>query len=554
MNLLNSIKMNKLSIGILLLFICSCSKEVRIASIQNHKSDLTDSYISVKGIVSGDFQETGELAGFYLQDERLFSTRGIFVHSKRKVNLGDEILISAKVIEYKNETRLDSVSSITTLSTNNSFSTQTLSFPYSPQSIEQLEGCLVNIDEPMYISDSYSYEKYGQLLVSMKPMVQATEIYDAQKESDEIEKHNFQQLYSSIVVDDLSNKRNPLDEDLYLPKDAVVVGSKVKNIKGYLSQRNDKYSIRLASDLEYINIKKDHDTSLLGDLKIMSFNLHNLFNGDGNKEGFPTERGAKDYQSYQKQIQKLAAAIDLANPDIIALMEVENDGEHSLSAIAQFCEYLNTITNRTSYTVAKTVGLASKDVIKNGVIYDSLKVKTAELGNYYPAKIFSRSPLFQSFTFKDSLDFVLSVNHFKSKSPRNAKGENVDQLDGQAAFNTKRTQQAKKLLQLVDSLYASMDLLIVGDFNAYTKEDPIQAIESAKLIRLESSNYSYIYKGNMGCLDHAFATNNFEKQIKQIQVLDINASYPNWMDYRFENSDSSYFRSSDHNPIIIGVY
>ena len=546
--------MNKLSIGILLLFICSCSKEVRIASIQNHKSDLTDSFISVKGIVSGDFQETGELAGFYLQDERLFSTRGIFVHSKRKVNLGDEILISAKVIEYKNETRLDSVSSITTVSSNNTVSSQTLSFPYSPTTIELLEGCLISIEEPMYISDSYSYEKYGQLLVSINPMVQATEIYDAQNESDEIEKHNLQQLANSIVVDDLSNRRNPTDENLYLPKDAVVVGSKVKNIKGYLSQRNDKYSIRLVSDIELIEADKELDLTLLGDLKIMSFNLHNLFNGDGKGNGFPTTRGAKTHKLYQKQSHKLASAIALANPAIIALMEVENDGEHSSSAIAQFCEYLNTITNRTSYTVAKTVGLASKDVIKNGIIYDSLKVKTAELGNYYPAKIFSRSPLFQSFTFKDSLNFVLSVNHFKSKSPRGAEGENLDSGDGQSAYNAKRTQQAEKLLQLVDSFYAGEDLLIVGDFNAYTKEDPVQLLEVENLTLLATSNYSYIYKGNKGSLDHAFAANGFEKRIKQIQVIDINASFPNWTDYRFENSDSSYFRSSDHNPILIGVY
>ncbi len=546
--------MNKLLISVLLLFFCSCSNEVRIASIQHYKADLTNSYISVKGVVSGDFQEAGELAGFYLQDERLFSSWGIFVHSKRKVNLGDEILICAKVIEYKNETRLDSVSSITVLSSNNTVATKILSFPCTEKSIEELEGCLVSITDPLYISDSYSFAKYGKLLLSLNPMVQGTENYDAQNESEEIEKHNLQQKTTSIVVDDLSNNRNPTDENLYLPKAAVVVGTKVSNIKGYLSQRNEQYSIRLVSDLEYININKDHDTDLLGDLKIMSFNLHNLFNGDGNKGGFPTARGAKDYQSYQKQLSKLAAAIDLANPDIIALMEVENDGEHTLSSIAQFCEFLNSNTNRSSYAVAKTVGLASKDVIKNGIIYDSLNVSISELGVYYPSKTFSRSPLFQSFTFKDSLDFVLSVNHFKSKSPRNAKGENIDQSDGQAAFNYKRTQQAEKLVQLADSLYAEKDLLIVGDFNAYSKEDPIQAIEAENLTRLATSNYSYIYKGNMGSLDHAFATTDFKKRIKQTQVLDINASYPNWIDYRFEDADSSYFRSSDHNPILIGIY
>ena len=68
------------------------------------------------------------------------------------------------------------------------------------------------------------------------------------------------------------------------------------------------------------------------------------------------------------------------------------------------------------------------------------------------------------------------------------------------------------------------------------------------------NSYSYVYKGRKGNLDHAFVSKNFESSIKEVKVWDINASYPNWIDYRHELADSTYFRSSDHNPIIIGMY
>ena len=546
--------MNKIILlfGVLLLF--ACSNTLHISTIQNDEEAFENTFITLSGIVSGDFQDTGELAGFFLQEDALFSTSGIFVHSKRKVNLGDEITITAKVIEYKNETRLDSVLSIDVLSENNAFKTQELKFPFSLKDIENLEGCLVAIENHLQISDSYSFEKYGQILVSTEPLIQATEIYDAQEESSKILKHTTKQSETSIVLDDLSNKRFPNEVALYLAKKSIVLGAEIQGVKGYVCQKNEHYSIRLVADLEVVVPEPNLLSEVNGKVKIMSFNLHNLFNGNGEGGMFPTPRGAKTYEDYEKQLAKLASAISFANPDIIALMEIENDGEDSLSTIFQFCDYLNSTTKRTQYQVAYSQRVAAKDVIKTGIIYDASILSTTKLASYHSHSIFSRNPIFQTFVFQDSLEFVLSVNHFKSKSPRNAKGENVDQKDGQAAFNAKRVLQSEQLLSIIDSLYSDKNLLVVGDFNAYSQEDPIQKLQAGNLIKLATKNHSYVYKGQQGNLDHAFVNNLFIEHVKETKVLDINASYPNWIDYRFESSDTSYFRSSDHNPLLIGLY
>jgi hypothetical protein len=548
--------MIKNAVLVLCVFLCSCGEHISISEIHDVKDDTSfkDQFVKTKGLVAGVFQEVGELGGFFIQDHTIFSNRGIFVKTQRLVHVGDEILITAKIVEYKNETRLDSVQSIQLLSEGNSVSKQSVSLPISLSKMEQLEGSLIHIENELLISSSYSFLKYGQILLSTSELVQATEIYDAQLDSQKIMDLSSPKQVNSIVIDDLSNMRFPFLDSLYCKSTDISIGNKCSGIIGFVSQFNDDYRIRLIDDILVEAIEKEEGSSVKGALKVMSFNLHNLFNGDGKGDGFPTPRGAKTYKSYQLQLAKLKAAICAANPDIIAMMELENDGEDSLSTLVQFCSYLNLKNPSRKYTVSLTGTSSSSDFIKTGIIYDANSVTALTTAKYHKNPIFSRPPLFQRFNYGGNSEFILSVNHFKSKSPRGAQGLNEDQKDGQAAYNYKRKQQAEVLLNLVDSLYENDDLLIVGDFNAYTNEDPIQLLESNNLKRLEVTKYSYEYKGRKGNLDHAFVSKNFESSIKEIKVWDINASYPNWIDYRHELADSTYYRSSDHNPILIGLY
>ena len=545
--------MNKITFILVTLLVFSCSNPSDLDKIQDINSTLENTPVEIKGVVTGVFQDKAALSGFFIQEDALFASSGIFVNSTKEVHVGDEILINASVVEVRNETRLDSVTSIKLLSANHSFTTHTLNFPFTREEIERLEGCLVAIPNALQISDSYSFEKYGQLMVSSSPLVQATELFDAQNQSNQIKAHNDKQFSTSLVLDDLSNVKYPSNEDLYCAKNKVVVGATIKGVKGYVCQRNGVYSVRLLDDIEVVAPVLNSDVAVAGQLKLLSFNVHNLFNGNGDESGFPTKRGAKTYEGYLKQITKLNSAISKVNPDVIALMELENDGEDSLSAISQLCQFLNRHSKRGTYQVAMTRNSPGSDVIKTGIIYDA-SVLQSKQSSYHADSIFSRNPIFQEFIFQDSLSFVVAVNHFKSKGSRGAKGLNKDLKDGQGAYNYKRLKQAEVLLQLTDSLYTNKNVLIVGDFNAYSQEDPIQILNSQNFSKLQTNQFSYVYKGMQGDLDHAFVSTKFRDQVKGIRVLDINASYPNWTDYRFENSDESWLRSSDHNPLLIGLY
>ena len=67
-------------------------------------------------------------------------------------------------------------------------------------------------------------------------------------------------------------------------------------------------------------------------------------------------------------------------------------------------------------------------------------VETKYKAQYHNHPNFSRPSLSQRFIYKDSLEFVLCANHFKSKGSRNAKGL-TDQKDGQARIIQKNTSQ-----------------------------------------------------------------------------------------------------------------
>ena len=94
----------------------------------------------------------------------------------------------------------------------------------------------------------------------------------------------------------------------------------------------------------------------------------------------------------------------------------------------------------------------------------------------------NRQPLLQSFNVNSNGEaFTLAINHFKSKSCGGATGNDADSGDGQGCWNEKRTQAAQGLISLVEqnSDVLSDRVIVMGDLNAYAKEDPILALEEA---------------------------------------------------------------------------
>ena len=78
-----------------------------------------------------------------------------------------------------------------------------------------------------------------------------------------------------------------------------------------------------------------------GDLRMAALNLENLFNGDGRGGGFPTPRGARTPAELAAQLAKHVATLRGLDADIVALMELENDGYGPDSSLAALLVALN---------------------------------------------------------------------------------------------------------------------------------------------------------------------------------------------------------------------
>ena len=109
--------------------------------------------------------------------------------------------------------------------------------------------------------------------------------------------------------------------------------------------------------------------------------------------------------------------------------------------------------------------------------------------------------------------------------------------------------------------------LIIGDLNSYALEDPIMTIEAAGYTNLISyfggvNAYGYQFDGQWGYLDHGLASDELLPFVTDAVEWHINADEPIVFDYNVEFKTAnqinifyspSGFRSSDHDPVIIGL-
>lgn len=348
-----------------------------------------------------------------------------------------------------------------------------------------------------------------------------------------------------------------------------------------------------------------------GDVRIAGFNVLNYFISLGEDEpgcefytdidGEPTTndfcdaRGAYSQASFDRQESKIVAAISGLDADVVALQEIENtrhffaDGgrDHALAALVEALNDAEGSAGTWDYVESPEQVPAAEDVIRNGFIYRTDRVAPEgesrilfeggvadldqeTLGELDLDAIFSnaREPLAQEFTAldrgaqnggtQDDASFLAIVNHFKSKGGSGS-GDNAD--TGQGSFNGDRVRQAEALVAFAEALERDAEtekVFLMGDFNSYEMEDPLQVIAEAGYANLsaETGGYSYMFDGAVGSLDHLFASEAAAADVAQTEIWNINAVEPLALEYSRYNSVGTLlhtpdqWRSSDHDPIL----
>ena len=272
-------------------------------------------------------------------------------------------------------------------------------------------------------------------------------------------------------------------------------------------------------------------------------------------ENHGTGYGPDTEAEHQKQRQKVSQALALINADIYGFVEVER----GQSALKELAADLHKNTGR-NFTYINDGGSAQGSYTKSGYVYCSDKVKPR-----YQLQINNTGVDYRKFMqcFEELATgerFIFSLNHFKAKSG-NGSGDNADQGDGQGNYNGDRVREAESVLaeyQTISTVVEDPDILIMGDLNAYAKEDPIRVLTEGGMKDLHrvfhaDSSYSYTYHSEAGYLDHALCSASMLPQVTGMVAYHINSDERDCYTYDGSCNDGTIFRYSDHDPILVGL-
>ena len=535
----------------------------------------------IEGVVTGVFSELG---GYFVQEQSAdedgdaTTSEGIFVVNNEETypTVGSVVRVVGVIEESYNKTQLVASSSLFDCGTDTVTATL-LSLPFeTADAPEALEGMLITLSDELTVSDNYSLGQYGEVTLSNGRLFNPTNLF--LPNSDEAIALAEANTLNTIILDDNVNGSNP--EDVIYPTGGLSAdntlrsGDSVSSVTGIMDYSFSAYRVLPTIDPVFVqsNPRTEAPELVPGNLTVASINVLNLFNGDGLGEGFPTSRGADTFVEYERQVAKTVSALVAMDADIVGLMEIENDGFETTSTIVELVNKVNEALGDTIYAYVDAETTIGTDAIAVGLLYKTANVTPASSVLLNTDSTFNRPPVAQTFSITGSdEEITVIVNHFKSKSCSSASGDDADLGDGQSCYNATRVTQAQLLMEWIstnEELSVQENLLIMGDLNAYAKEDPITAFVTGGYTNLieqfaGAEAYSYSYSGLLGYLDHALASPALVEKVVDAGEWHINADEPRVLDYNVEYksdtqvddfySDDAY-RMSDHDPVVISLF
>lgn len=528
--------------------------------------------------------------GFYIQEEianqdaNTATSEAIFVYNNGATTyptVGQRVRVVGKAEEYFTKTQIRRTG-LLECGQAQAVTPVELTLPYaSTAALESLESMSVYLPQDLTVVDSFDFGTYGELSIADKRLFVPTNQF-APNSAEAIALAALNKR-SSLVLDDLQNGKNPANVMFPAPglsmNNPVRTGDTVSALSGVLDYSFSAWRILPAGQVQFTASNAREDLPRLrnlGTLKVASFNVLNYFNGDGLGGGFPTSRGATTALEFSRQAEKTVAALTAVNADVVALMEIENDGYNAQSAIVDLVNRLNAKLGAGTYQYAQVPGTTElgSDEITVGLLFKPSKVAPAGAAVTLSTGAFdfgNRQPLVQSFRqLANNEVFTVAVNHFKSKGscPSGSTNPDRDLKDGQACWTATRVKAATELsnwLATNPTGTVDADVLIMGDLNAYAKETPITTLVNKGFVNLiekyqGSHGYSYSFGGEAGYLDHALASTSLSTQAVYAMEWHINADETTLFDYNTELKtaqqvadfyQASPFRASDHDPVIV---
>ena len=557
-------------------------------------SDMIGDDVAVVGVVTANFLDG--MNAFFVQEPELDpeadGSQGLMVYAPAEdddaVAVGDGVCVSGTVGEFQGTVQLEWIDLAVTDSDQDLPEAVDLEMPVDDRTdlagIAGMRVDLTSAEGAMTVTQNYFQGQFGELDLSATGRLwNPTELHDPHTELDQVQQEREDNLNSWIKLDDASNERNPSPTP-WLANGAERAGAQTGDvIEGITHYQHGNYRIQPTApdDITFTNEdnpRPDGPPDILADahpeaetVTVAGFNVLNYFTTLGS-------RGAVSEEEFELQAAKIVNAITTMDADVVGLMEMENNFGTDDAAIDDLVERLNAEAGAGTYDYVGQDEPIGNDEISNALIYQPEEVTPVGVPAVSDQEPMvnprgadqerNRPAVTQAFETHTGDVFVAAVNHLKSKgSPCDEPGNEGDDDEWQGNCNGTRTDSAEELVRWLEeddpTGTGADEIAVIGDINAYGQEDPIRAILDAgyhdTLADQLGDVYTYVFDGEHGRLDHSLVSDEMAERgrIVDTAVWHINVDEPAAFDYRRwnnpEDQDESEFRSSDHDPIIMGL-
>ena len=414
------------------------------------------------------------------------------------------------------------------LCVSNLYAIEKVKFPESfADGWDQYVGKMVQITTPLYVCGNY----YDSLILSPERLYVPEERAYGLADGDSTE-------YWAIKK---ANRENSLRLSCKITNYKVRTGAVLKNLTARVVAPG---KLVTGAAPTFLNNKPEAKPKMpKNGLLICATNIQNYFFDLG---GYAQRKTTKKQQLLQTE--KICKAFQQIDADIYALCEIQRGD----SAPQMLVDAMNAMAKKEKYAYVSD-GWDNQDMISCGYIYRRDRVRTygemvhgyADTASHYHYRLVAMG--FEELSTGEK--FVLNINHLRSKRGTGAES------------NEKRMANVDSLLVMLDKIegeqmFDDADILLVGDYNSYAQEEPIQTIVRAgyadMIVRNDSTSYSYVYHSEAGCLDRVFASETMAKQVQKVAVYHLNTDYFYSRGFK-RGLDDTMFRYADHDPVLISV-
>jgi len=459
------------------------------------------------------------------------------------------------------------------------------------KTLERYEGMFVEFDKAldMRVARTYSYD-YGPRRNNMVVAKGAVNLHPNQNNipgSDKAKEQSDSNKERRVYVESFT-KADPgklpwyenfaKDDGSGKTADYIRIDDTVHGLEGVLTYSYNEYRLYVTNTATQDNFTHNlprTDTPVLnrGDLVIATMNVLNYFNspfgGDcnpssaGSRDSVEDQecgnRGAPSQDEFEKQGDKIANAIVAMDADIVGLMEIENNGFGSDSAVRHLVDKINAkITDASKhYQFITPPGVDADtrigtDAIANQVLYRASKVELdtyrlipmpsqdapatessdgeeSESGKNYQRDAIT--PTFRKLAAPGEDELItVSVNHFKSKgsacwediAPSHQDNNDADKQGNCENFRIAAAHYLGKELNKLSKDEAGSKL-ILGDLNSYASEEPMLLLTTLPedmtvtparntKVTLQDGTVKVLTNSNPKPIKHSFGFVNFAKQ------------------------------------------